>query len=139
MENTLTDKPWVKKIIRIKKDYIKLCEYLDFLASKKGIDYRLFISQAFDFSMNYLVEQGFCYEIDYYKNRRHPKGFSITPATSDNFDNNLSFYSDMFYRKFKRKLFVSEFTELLLYIYAINNIKESELKEIDVSWGIEKV
>lgn len=130
---------WVKKIIRIKAKYFNVCDYLEFLASKKGLDSRQFISEVFKYSLDTITEKGFTYKIEKYEPRRIPKGFTIASSVSEDFDISYDFYKNVYQKKFGTKLYTAEFTELLLYIYCTNNLSNTEIESIEVEWGISKL
>lgn len=130
---------WIQRIVRIRPDYIRLCSFLEFISDKKGIDKPQFFNEVFLYSLNSITDKGFNYNIEEYKPRRKPKGFLMEQDTSDTIDTTYDFYSKIFQKKYNRILYIADFVELLLYIYAINNLTESELQALDLEWGIEKV
>lgn len=131
---------WIQKIVRVRNDYINLSAYLEFFAKKNNIERHIFFNDVFKYSLSVLKEKGMIYDIDEYKPRRIPKGFLIEKNVNDDF---LSMHKELkkqFNYKYARKLYVCELVELILYIYAIDNLSYSDLASVNiVDWGIKKL
>lgn len=124
--NTLIQLGWKQKIFRLRPDYINICTYLDFHASKTGKDIYYYYDQLFLFSFDHLSQYGFNYNIENFKPLRTNKGFFLSPSTLNRFFSCYNFYSYHFSDNFERNLLVAEFVELLLYIYINYNLTSDE-------------
>lgn len=139
MKKHVTNIGWTQKMIRITSDYDKLCFFIDFWAKKNGKDVVTIYDEIFNYSLDNLFEHGFHYRLsDCYskKVRREPKGFLISNTTRERFENDIKQYASLFNAKFPRNLTVAEFTELLIYIYCMDNFSQKDKDFIEIDWRI---
>lgn len=135
----LLNSGWIKRPIRIKNDYIKVCSYLEFIAKKREIDTHVFFNEVFLYSMKSLIEKGLNYSIEEYKPRRIVKGFILNKETSDKLDDLFSAYNKIFSMTCGRKIFFGEFIELMIYIYSMECLRKSDIDVLEtIDWGIKK-
>lgn len=127
---------WVKKIIRIRSDYIKVCEFIEFLATKKNISTKILFNDIFEYSLDSLARKGFNYDFKDLCQKRIPKGFSISKNTSEVFDQSYQYFKFLLKNKHDKTLYTAEFTELILYIYCVDNLTEGEMSQLDIDWAI---
>lgn len=129
----------IQRIIRLKDGYLKLCSFLEFKAQTMEKERSDFYNELFRFSLDHLRENGFTYTIDKYDKVRKPKGISLSTEMSEDLDASYNFFSFFFRKKYKRKLYIGEFVELILYIYAQNFLKENERNLLNINYGIKAV
>lgn len=127
---------WVKNIIRVRSEYITACNYLDFIASKRDIDKREFMSHVFDYSLEKLSKKFYAFNFNSKKVMRIPKGFSISPEVQDKFNKLYNSYNQYYLDKLDKNLYTAEFTELLIYIFCHDNLSPDDITHIDINWGI---
>lgn len=127
------------KIIRIKEEYIQLCKLYELIALREEISKHEYLKKVISYSINYLNENGFNFIIEIYKPRRKPKGFFLSEDIIKDFDEQFNYFKSIYYKRFERRLYECEYMELLLYIYAINNLEEKDLQTTNIkNWGIRK-
>lgn len=130
---------WKQKIIRLREDYIEVCTFLEYYAQKNKIEKHVFYNNLFKYSLDYLINNGFSYVIEDYESLRKGKGFFLKEDTINYFYETYMFASKYFLKKFRKKLLLAEFTELLIYIYCVNKLSNKEINMLDIDWGIEKI
>lgn len=138
MSNESKESNNVQRIVRLKDDYLKLCSFLEFKAQSLSMERAAFYDELFRFSLDYLRENGFTYFIRQYGKVRTAKGISLSVLVSDDLDASYNFFYVFYRKKYKRKLHFGEFVELILYIYAMNKLTDSERNLFDIDYGIEK-
>lgn len=127
MKEKLLDDNLVQKSIRIRGDYFKFFKYFEYMAEKNNIDKNLFLSNVISYSLNHLTENGFNYIIKPYKPRRIPKGLVLLPEVFELLDTSFNYYSNIYRKKHKKRLYVCEYVELLIYIYVREFYKDGDL------------
>lgn len=127
---------WIQKTVRIRKDYIKVCSFLDYIKCNLDPNGKYgFFDSLFNYSMDFINQNGFKYKIKRYKGegKRTPKGFLMKETTFEIIDISYKMYSRF------HDIYVAEYYELLLYIYCKNKLSEKD-KELlgQIDWGIEE-
>lgn len=131
---------WKPMTIRLKHDYINLCDYLEKIHGNKiNMERNDFFDMLFRYSLKFLETKGFHFQIEPYNAIRKPKGFSVRKDTANHMILCYDFYSKLFHKMYNRKLYKAEFAELLIYIYAINHLKDYEFMSLDINLGIKKL
>ncbi|WP_031368496.1 hypothetical protein [Clostridium botulinum] len=126
---------WVQKTVRISKDYMKVCSFLDYIKSNLDQDDKYsFFDNLFNYSMDFINQNGFRYKIKRRKGegKRIPKGFLMKETTYETINISYQMYSRF------NDIYIAEYYELLLYIYCNNKLSERD-KELlgQIDWGIE--
>lgn len=137
-KNMLLKNGWKQKVIRIKPDYYEVCSFLEYYVLKIKKDSYQFFDELFNDSIDFIMQDGFKYEIKKYKPMRKNKGFLLSPDTLQKFFNCYDLISS-YYDKNGITFLKSEFTELLIYLYVKRNLSDEEKSMLDADWGFEKI
>ncbi len=128
---------WNQKLVRLREEYRTLCTFIDFVAKETGKDSIKIYDELVNFSLDHIKKNGFNYVItEEFTGRREPKGLLLSTETQESFKISYNIYQNLYYNKYKKRLTVGEFTELLIYIYCMNNFEEKHKKYINyMKWG----
>lgn len=137
MKYKLIEDNWVQQTTRIKNDYFIFFAYLDFLSVRDNLDRHLQFDSIIKYSLDYINKEGCCFYCEDYTKKRKPKGIFLSQDTNKLFNGVLEEYNNDFKQKYDRDIYKGEFLEILLYIYARNNL-EDHLKILRVNWGVKK-
>lgn len=118
------------RIVRLRPSYIDLCNFLEYRA-KKTHHYKSLHEEIFKFSFDYIEKNGLKYRINQADMERKGKGFMLSDDTFDKYGN---LFNQL--RTTEYKIFKGELAEILVYIYAINNLTEQELILVDMDFEI---
>lgn len=118
------------RIVRLRPSYIDLCNFLEYRA-KKAHYYKSLHEEIFKFSFDYIEKNGLKYRINPSDMERKGKGFMLSDDTFDKYGN---LFNQL--RTTEYKIFKGELAEILVYIYAINNLTKQELLLVDINFEI---
>ncbi|MGN9163476.1 hypothetical protein [Clostridium sulfidigenes] len=132
-----TKQGWNQKIVRLREEYRTLCTFIDFFAKETGRDSIKIYEELVNFSLDYIAYNGFHYIItEEFTGRREPKGLLLSSDTQKRFKVDFNNYKNLCMRMHGKKLTVGEFTELLIFIYCMNNFEERHKKYVGyMKWG----
>ncbi|MHB1347714.1 MAG: hypothetical protein ACYCXK_09510 [Candidatus Humimicrobiaceae bacterium] len=140
MVNRKRDKDYIRKVIRISQEYIVLCDFLDFYAGYKEINKFEFYNDLFNYSLSQISG-----DIGYKFKKPSASVYGITRSfffnkKTYNLLNTVYNKSQQLYKSlYDDYLSLGNFTELILYIYIINNIDKKILNLFNFDFGIKKI
>ncbi|MGD9678926.1 MAG: hypothetical protein AB7V16_11350 [Vulcanibacillus sp.] len=107
------------KTFRISEKALKLCDYIDFKYKRNE---RYIFDKIFKFSLDYISKNGFNYKPKIYDGMRIVKGFTLSENTLNYFNKSLNLI-----RMRNVDILVSEYVEIILYLYAMKHFSDEEL------------
>ena len=138
--NRRRDKDYIRKVIRIKPKYIVICDFLDFYAGYKGKSKFEFYNNLFNYSLK-KISGDIGYEL-----RKSPepnygitRSFFLNKRISDLLHSTYKKSLGLYKKLYDNYLSLGNFTELILYIYIIDNIEEKILNVFKFDFGIKKI
>lgn len=131
------EKGWEQVTVRVSENYHKVHSFLNYKYINEKLGKKI-IDNALIYSLDRLVVDGFKYKIIPFKGTREPKGFTLKETTTKKVKYYYNFYSLFYEEKFGKKLFYSEFIELLIYIYCKNYLDDNDKKYLSISWYVEE-
>lgn len=130
---------WIEVRIRIQNKYDILCSFLNYKASIENKETKVFYNELIEFSLKYIEENGFNFEITKYNGRREPKGFLLKDKTFKYMKDSFSKYEKIYLNNRNRKIVFGDFLEVLLFIYCQNKLDKRDKEFLNYNWGIEEI
>jgi hypothetical protein len=140
MVNRKRDKDYIRKVIRINPNYIIICDFLDFYAGYKGKSKFDFYNNLFNYSLKKISS-----DIGYEFRKSPESSYGITRSFFLNkktynllhsvYKKSLGLYKKLY----DDYLSIGNFTELILYIYIVDNIEKEILNVFKFGFGIKKI
>jgi len=140
MVNRRRDKDYIRKVIRINPNYIVMCDFLDFYTGYKGKNKFEFYNDLFNYSLKKISS-----DISY-KFRKSPessygitRSFFLNKKTFDLLHTTYKRSQELYKTLYDDYLSMGNFTELILYIYIVDNIEKKILDVFEFDFGIKKI
>jgi len=140
MVNRRRNKDYIRKGIRINQEYIIICDFLDFYSGYKGKNKFEFYNDLFNYSIKKISS-----DIGYKFKKSPISSFGIVrPFFLDNKTYNLLHViykrsQELYKTLYDDYLSMGNFTELILYIYIIDNVDKNILDVFKFDFGIKKI
>ena len=138
--NRRRDKDYIRKVIRINPNYIVMCDFLDFYTGYKGKNKFEFYNDLFNYSLKKISS-----DISY-KFRKSPesnygitRSFFLNKKTFDLLHTTYKRSQELYKTLYDDYLSMGNFTELILYIYIVDNIEKKILDVFEFDFGIKKI
>jgi hypothetical protein len=140
MVNRKRDKDYIRKVIRINPSYIVICDFLDFYAGYKGKSKFDFYNNLFNYSLKKISS-----DIDYKFRKPSESSYGITRSfflnkkTYDLLHVTYKKSQELYKTLYDDYLSMGNFTELILYIYIVDNIEKKILDVFKFDFGVKKI
>ena len=140
MVNRRRDRDYIRKVIRISREYVIICDFLDFYSGYKRKNKFEFYNDLFNYSLKKISN-----DVGY-KFKKSPeiiygitRSFFLDKKTYDllhvRYDKSQQLYKTLY----DDYLSLGNFTELILYIYINDNIERKILNLFKFDFGIKKM
>ena len=140
MVNRRRDKDYIRKVIRISQEYVVIFDFLDFYAWYKRKNKFEFYDELFNYSLKKIFGNVG------YKFKKSPESiYGITRSlfldkkTYDLLHTTYNKSQQLYKTLYDDYLSMGNFTELILYIYATDNIEKKILNLFKFNFGIKKI
>ena len=140
MVNRRRDKDYIRKVIRINPNYIVICDFLDFYAGYKGKSKFEFYNDLFNFSLKKISSDlGYKFKKSPMSDYGITRSFFLNKKTYDFLHTTYKKSQELYKTLYDDYLSMGNFTELILYIYIIDNIEKKILDVFKFDFGIKKI
>lgn len=140
MVNRRRDKNYIRKVIRINPKYIVICDFLDFYAGYKERNKFEFYNDLFNYSLKKLSSNiGYKFKKSPISSYGITRSFFLNKKTYDFLHTTYKKSLGLYKKLYDDYLSTGNFTELILYIYIIDNIEKKILNVFKFDFGIEKM
>ena len=140
MVNRRRDKDYIRKVIRINPRYIVICDFLDFYAGYKGKSKFDFYNNLFNYSLKKISSNiGYKFKKSPASEYGITRSFFFNKKTYNLLHSSYKKSQELYKTLFDDYLSLGNFTELILYIYIIDNIEKKILDLFKFDFGIKKM
>ena len=134
------DKDYIRKGIRISPRYIVICDFLDFYAGYKEINKYDFYNNLFNYSLKKVPENiGYKFRKNPTSNYGITRSFFLNKKTYNLLHKTYQRSQELYRTLYDDYLSMGNFTELILYLYLVNNIENKILNIFNFDFGIKKL
>jgi len=140
MVNRRREKDYIRKVIRINPSYIVICDFLDFYAGYKGKSKFDFYNNLFNYSLKKISSNiGYKFKKSSISEYGITRSFFLSKKTYDLLHSTYKKSLGLYKKLYDDYLSLGNFTELILYIYIIDNIKKEVLDVFKFDFSIKKI
>jgi len=140
MVNRRRGKDYIRKVVRINSDYVVICDFLDFYAGYKGKNKFEFYNNLFNYSLKKISgDIGYRFNKSSMSEYGITRSFFLNKKTYDLLHSTYKKSHGLYKTLFDDYLSLGNFTELILYIYIIDNIERKILDVFKFDFGIKKM
>ena len=140
MVNRRRDKDYIRKVIRINPKYIVICDFLDFYTGYKEKNKFEFYNNLFNYSLKKISgDIGYKFKKSPVSDYGITRSFFLDKKTYDLLHVIYNKSQQLHKTLHDDYLSMGNFTELILYIYIIDNIEKKILNVFKFDFGIKKI